>query len=1173
MNGGLRQGERSMDIQQIFRILGISETKEEERIKEAYRGRLTGVNPEDNPEGFRQLREAYEAALDFARERETDLAVSGDDPVSLFLKKAEEIYHSLPRRLDPGEWERLVQDPILDDLDLGETAKWRLFSFLASSYRLPSAVWRILDRCFGIRENRQEFKEHLTENFVDHMLYKCSEEGEDGEFPYGALEGGEGADFDGFLQQYFELVTLMKNPEKLEPEAWQKALEQKLVFLDTFGIGHPWYDLEKAKSSFVCGRQEEALQRLYRLWETCRDDSRTRSEGARLLLDCGREQEAMEAWTQLLERCDLASADRYTTSAGLAEICERRGDLWEARKYALQAGRLYHTQDIRELLLRIDEGLIAVYQQEGAPALSLDRAVLLAWCFNQTQREEEGWQFFEKNGLLDGQTPDCHKAKAVLAANTGRGRQAVEEARLWRGSLSPKEEDYEYSVAQSFHLEGRGESLLYEEQKDSGAQEAQKLAQAAIDAYAEAVRHAPEDVEFLMSEMLFFRTLERYEDMARVCERIREVDDSDYWACFYAQEAYEKLGRAQEVVDNYYSAREIYAGHPEIYERAVKVFLDYRQYGDARDILDQAQEAGVSSFALTVRQAELLQRSAGDEAAVKEAEAFMEKAAAEFEQKGAPDDLKADLYLRRAMLHDAHDIIRSEDGMCRWLCRSVELKDSALARYYLGRFYVEYKDDRKSAYEHLKAAEDQGMTFPWLYYYIARCHEDYARWDDAIEYYKKAAQADPEVDDFPWRVAWLYRCKFSRTGQQDYYREAVRWLELQEKKFGLVCRDLWQRALLLRYTMRYGEALEQIDLALENYHSSFVWGDKGLILDLLGRYQEAAECYEKGIDADREDGKDYEYGYSRVKRHFYRQKDFEGGLFWFQRRQPLLKTREQRRINLDNIRRFYLRLGELEKALDVVKESYGSSDLLAHACSSWKEEGNRISDILDSYEALASREVLEREAARAEALMEGPLADVLTDPGGRSRGWGEIAFAYTNCLLDDEKGFRCLQESLKYSQLEGDEAYAQERRDMLMRCAWRLGDLGRATAYADEWWDTICKKYNECAALGKSAEELHAAGNCPRRNLYDLFRRRFFTGDYEGAGQCLRQMEDAAWCWDCELKDCTEFWECKGYLLLQEGRLQEAQEAFERAQEASLYGNWDAKRELLRLEKRKGKEV
>ena len=35
----------------------------------------------------------------------------------------------------------------------------------------------------------------------------------------------------------------------------------------------------------------------------------------------------------------------------------------------------------------------------------------------------------------------------------------------------------------------------------------------------------------------------------------------------------------------------------------------------------------------------------------------------------------------------------------------------------------------------------------------------------------------------------------------------------------------------------------------------------------------------------------------------------------------------------------------------------------------------------------------------------------------------------------------------------------------------------------------------------------------------------------------------------------------------------DAQEAFERAQEALLYGNWDAKRELLRLEKRKGEKV
>ncbi len=35
----------------------------------------------------------------------------------------------------------------------------------------------------------------------------------------------------------------------------------------------------------------------------------------------------------------------------------------------------------------------------------------------------------------------------------------------------------------------------------------------------------------------------------------------------------------------------------------------------------------------------------------------------------------------------------------------------------------------------------------------------------------------------------------------------------------------------------------------------------------------------------------------------------------------------------------------------------------------------------------------------------------------------------------------------------------------------------------------------------------------------------------------------------------------------------DAQEAFERAEETPLYGNGDAKRELLRLEKRKGEKV
>ena len=38
-----------MERQMIFHVLGIQETKDEDRIREAYRGLLKNTNPEDDP--------------------------------------------------------------------------------------------------------------------------------------------------------------------------------------------------------------------------------------------------------------------------------------------------------------------------------------------------------------------------------------------------------------------------------------------------------------------------------------------------------------------------------------------------------------------------------------------------------------------------------------------------------------------------------------------------------------------------------------------------------------------------------------------------------------------------------------------------------------------------------------------------------------------------------------------------------------------------------------------------------------------------------------------------------------------------------------------------------------------------------------------------------------------
>ena len=55
----------------IWEVLGIEETKDEEAIRMAYRTKLRGVNPEDDEEGFKELRRAYEQALEYASSEET----------------------------------------------------------------------------------------------------------------------------------------------------------------------------------------------------------------------------------------------------------------------------------------------------------------------------------------------------------------------------------------------------------------------------------------------------------------------------------------------------------------------------------------------------------------------------------------------------------------------------------------------------------------------------------------------------------------------------------------------------------------------------------------------------------------------------------------------------------------------------------------------------------------------------------------------------------------------------------------------------------------------------------------------------------------------------------------------------------------------------------------------
>ena len=295
------------------------------------------------------------------------------------------------------------------------------------------------------------------------------------------------------------------------------------------------------------------------------------------------------------------------------------------------------------------------------------------------------------------------------------------------------------------------------------------------------------------------------------------------------------MGKAQEVVDTLYEAKKIYEGMPEIYERAARAFWAYGQYQEARNIIKQAEDAGVDSYYLRVRKLELMRRNAESAEELKTADEYAKQLIDEMEEAGdVEDSLLSDVYLQRAFIHDSNNAesFRQVDGMETWAKRSVELADSNRNRYFLGRFYSEYREEPKLAYENLKICEERGLDFEWMYFYIAQCHEDFEEWNDAIAYYKKAWEKNPQERDFAWRIGWLYRKKVDRVGQREYYEEAMKYLKLHVEKFGENPRELWQISDLHGDNQEYGLALEHKTnikyLLIPENHKDGSWHMHGL---------------------------------------------------------------------------------------------------------------------------------------------------------------------------------------------------------------------------------------------------------------------------------------------------------------------------------------------------------
>lgn len=185
----------------FWEVLGIEPTDKLSDIKKAYAKNLRLHHPEEDPEGFQKLTEAYAAASEyvkhgFYKDKENDTSAEEEETSELhnidfsnhseesslddnfknyvdkFMLKVEELYNDFYSRIDIEKWQEVLNSSAIWYLGNKDYLYDRFLEFLTKHNYLPKAIWKLIDDTLGLTENKSYFYERYYEELID-PIYSC----------------------------------------------------------------------------------------------------------------------------------------------------------------------------------------------------------------------------------------------------------------------------------------------------------------------------------------------------------------------------------------------------------------------------------------------------------------------------------------------------------------------------------------------------------------------------------------------------------------------------------------------------------------------------------------------------------------------------------------------------------------------------------------------------------------------------------------------------------------------------------------------------------------------------------------------------------------------------------------------------------------------------------------
>lgn len=149
-----------------WQVLGIEATTDTDAIRQAYLALLPSFHPETDPQGFKQLREAYENALQGTTS--PAITVVDEDPDTPWVNYLREIFGDLladgERRFQPQAWQEFIQQINKLSILQVEKSRWWLCAIAMKTFPISYSCLKLLsDRlCSGSQKARTRSKKDAT---------------------------------------------------------------------------------------------------------------------------------------------------------------------------------------------------------------------------------------------------------------------------------------------------------------------------------------------------------------------------------------------------------------------------------------------------------------------------------------------------------------------------------------------------------------------------------------------------------------------------------------------------------------------------------------------------------------------------------------------------------------------------------------------------------------------------------------------------------------------------------------------------------------------------------------------------------------------------------------------------------------------------------------------------